>query len=538
MDKKTATVSFGTESFTVPFETENDLFLEVGKASSKALPGDQIAIVCGKSSAAMQILEGQYPETRMKPLWNHLDLPRTEYKEKYLSICSSDNQYEMYHLVPNSIGPYTVTFTGGRKRIGAAETDLDASWNIKYPVPAYMMNVWIGFLLEKGYLDVTDSIRAASPANDAVEEYAENADSVVRQVYDYLSACSRQMAGQVFASPSGNVDLLSTKIHFAKTQVDAARSVWNTLGVNQGLANYVSAVEAQKAGGLTGKALQSFASDAAALYFPAAVKEFNDKLHTLMTISPRRIDKWHGGSVKSFEAKLKKTYEKQIEEFSVIVEREERYIKIMESVMIDDTPASGKNEIFPGILLEEASDDEVSFVKSKLSSHADEIENVFRITDKARTQSFLSYCREHAIDPENPDQTYYLWHGSVNENWLSIIANGLMLNPNAAITGKMFGCGIYFAPDPDKSFGYTSANGSRWAGGTSATAFMGLYETAIGKQFHPAHAGQYTQQYLADNGFDSLWARRQDTSLLRDEVVLFSEKAMCLRYLVEFKIRN
>lgn len=136
------------------------------------------------------------------------------------------------------------------------------------------------------------------PANDAVEEYAENADSVVRQVYDYLSACSRQMAGQVFASPSGNVDLLSTKIHFAKTQVDAARSVWNTLGVNQGLANYVSAVEAQKAGGLTGKALQSFASDAAALYFPAAVKGFNDKLHTLMTISPRRIDKWHGGSVK------------------------------------------------------------------------------------------------------------------------------------------------------------------------------------------------------------------------------------------------
>ena len=49
MDKKTATVSFGTESFTVPFETENDLFLAVGKASSKALPGDQIAIVCGKS---------------------------------------------------------------------------------------------------------------------------------------------------------------------------------------------------------------------------------------------------------------------------------------------------------------------------------------------------------------------------------------------------------------------------------------------------------------------------------------------------------
>ena len=60
-----------------------------------------------------------------------------------------------------------------------------------------------------------------------------------------------------------------------------------------------------------------------------------------------------------------------------------------------------------------------------------------------------------------------LWHGSRNENWMSIISNGLILNPNAVITGKMFGQGIYFAPKSRKSFGYTSYDGSYWARGNS-----------------------------------------------------------------------
>jgi len=38
------------------------------------------------------------------------------------------------------------------------------------------------------------------------------------------------------------------------------------------------------------------------------------------------------------------------------------------------------------------------------------------------------------------------FHGSRNENWWNIIKNGLQLNPNAKITGKMLGHGIYLAP--------------------------------------------------------------------------------------------
>ncbi|ANU44662.1 hypothetical protein ADH76_03140 [Enterocloster clostridioformis] len=61
------------------------------------------------------------------------------------------------------------------------------------------------------------------------------------------------------------------------------------------------------------------------------------------------------------------------------------------------------------------------------------------------------------------------------------------LNPDAIITGKMFGQGIYFAPSAMKSWGYTSAPDEVWtrrnAGRTTHTAFMALYATAYGKPY-------------------------------------------------------
>ena len=46
---------------------------------------------------------------------------------------------------------------------------------------------------------------------------------------------------------------------------------------------------------------------------------------------------------------------------------------------------------------------------------------------------------EKHIKESDFSNTKLLWHGSRNENWMSIISNGLLLNPNAVITGKMFG---------------------------------------------------------------------------------------------------
>ena len=77
--------------------------------------------------------------------------------------------------------------------------------------------------------------------------------------------------------------------------------------------------------------------------------------------------------------------------------------------------------------------------------------NVYRVIPNDQEKKFKKYVKDRNIS-----EIKSLWHGSRNENWLSIVENGLLLHPNAVITGKMFGNGIYFASNAKKSWGYTS----------------------------------------------------------------------------------
>lgn len=50
-----------------------------------------------------------------------------------------------------------------------------------------------------------------------------------------------------------------------------------------------------------------------------------------------------------------------------------------------------------------------------------------------------------------------LWHGTKNENLMSILLKGLKIKPpNARHTGSMFGEAIYFADKLTKSLNYSS----------------------------------------------------------------------------------
>ena len=111
--------------------------------------------------------------------------------------------------------------------------------------------------------------------------------------------------------------------------------------------------------------------------------------------------------------------------------------------------------------------------------------------------------------------------------------NSLKLNPNAKITGKMFGQGIYFAPDPDKSWNYTSYHGSYYAKGTSDIAFMGLYATAYGIPHDVNAAGFFTKGILDSKNKNCIHAHAGE-NLYRDEIVFYDENAILLQYIVEF----
>lgn len=82
-------------------------------------------------------------------------------------------------------------------------------------------------------------------------------------------------------------------------------------------------------------------------------------------------------------------------------------------------------------------------------------------------------------------QEYLYFHGSANENWLSIFDGGLRIRPAGVSTnGDMFGRGVYFANLPMKSLGYCGLDGiGRWAAGNEQCVYVALFRVNVGRQF-------------------------------------------------------
>ncbi len=246
------------------------------------------------------------------------------------------------------------------------------------------------------------------------------------------------------------------------------------------------------------------------------VKCFNKHLMNLMTLSPRKC---------RYVNTLLATSPK---DFADIVTREETLITAMEAFVGEDTILTDDFSSY-GMEVYIATDEQKKKVLEKLSPCLQpKVTQIYRVIHKDHKKRFDNYVKNNNIKTIKQ-----FWHGSKNENWFSIAVNGLQLNPNAAITGKMFGYGIYFAPSSMKSWGYTSFYGTRWAHGSSDTGFMGLYATAYGKPENVTCAKNFTQSYLKQLDKNCVHAHA-GAQLLNDEIIFYNEDATLLQYIVEF----
>lgn len=165
---------------------------------------------------------------------------------------------------------------------------------------------------------------------------------------------------------------------------------------------------------------------------------------------------------------------------------------------------------------------------------APKISEVYLFHNEEQSNNFLKYVRGNNITNQR-----LLFHGSRNENWWSIINNGLKTNPvNVVISGKMFGNGIYFADSADKSAGYTSLYGARHTNGKSNRAFMGVYEVALGNSLHldrwKSEYTRFNEREINSKGFNSVHAHK-GADLIHDEMIVYNECACNLKYLIELE---
>lgn len=253
---------------------------------------------------------------------------------------------------------------------------------------------------------------------------------------------------------------------------------------------------------------------------------FNKWTRALIEVSPRSAH-----TVSAFFARSES-------DFAKVIAREEGLVAAMEAVASSKKIASSKPEALRsfadlGIEVAEVSLAEAPLVLGNLKgSPLAKVRRVYEVKPAKQLERYEAYRRSRGIAE---DSVRHLWHGSRNENWLSIMENSLMLNPVSAVrTGAMFGAGIYFAPSCEKSWNYTSFRGSYWASGRSSTAFMGLYECAYGDPYVVQSAGSYSLSDLDARGKDCVHAYAGCSGLRNEEIVFYSEDAMCIRYLVEF----
>ena len=401
-----------------------------------------------------------------------------EIRPTYLIMVTTANNNKYYNLFPE----------GDQFRVEYGRVDATKT-TAYYPMSKW--NSQINSKLKKGYQDVTDlkkdlveEISSANPESP----YKEIENAAVRALVEKLQSMARETIQKNYTVKASAV---------THDMVDAAQKIIDEL------ANSCSKVE-----------------------------EFNDKLLKLFTVIPRKM-----GNVRDYLAN-------KVEDFAQIISKEQDLLDVMRGqiyVKSENEPVEHvekkQQTILEelGLVMEETDADDVALIKTLMNESAGKFKKAWRVKNLKTQERFDKFVEENDIK-----DTRLLFHGSRSENFWSIIKTGLVLRPtNAVITGKMFGYGCYYAPKCAKSIGYTSLSGSYWAHGGNNTAYMAIFDVAYGTPYDVYNFDSkyynldYNKLQQFKQGANCLHAHADRGMLRNDEIVVYKEDQMTIKYLIE-----
>lgn len=401
-----------------------------------------------------------------------------EIRPTYLIMVTTANNNKYYNLFPE----------GDQFRVEYGRVDATKT-TAYYPMSKW--NSQISSKIKKGYQDVTDlkkdlveEISSANPESP----YKDIENVAVKAIIDKLQNLARETIRKNYTVKASAV---------TQDMVDTAQKVIDDLANNS-----------------------------------STIDEFNDNLLKLFTVIPRKM-----GNVRDYLAN-------KSDDFARIISKEQDLLDVMrgqiyvkpenESV---ETVEKKQQTILEelGLEIEEATVDDVALIKTLMNESVGKFRKAWRVTNLKTQKRFDNFVTDNNIK-----NTKLLFHGSRSENFWSIIKTGLVLRPtNAVITGKMFGYGCYYAPKCAKSIGYTSLSGSYWAHGGNNTAYMALFDVAYGTPYdvYDFDSKYYNldynklQQFKA--GANCLHAHADKGMLRNDEIVVYKEEQMTIKYLIE-----
>jgi poly [ADP-ribose] polymerase len=383
-------------------------------------------------------------------------------------MVTSANNNKFYYMTENDDGSIAIDFG----RVGVTSTKM------QYPVGKKKWESLYNEKINKGYVDQT-SLRVVSTPSASFQPLANNS---VSQLVLQLRSYARD-------SVEANYTISSEAV--TQAQVDTAQQILDTL---------------------------------VSLLFPGSpAKPINDALLNLYGVIPRKMK-----NVKNHLIPDSKVTEDNQDRVNKLVATEQATLDVMRGQVVTNqvqqTNIQPANTILDamGLELRPFTDDERDIVKDRLSENRHRYKSGFRVINKATQRMIGSWVQQAANRQIN-----LLWHGSRNENWWNILKTGLLIRPtNAVITGAMFGYGIYGAGKAQKSIGYTSLQGSYWAGGSNSRAYLGLFSFHLGNMLqtnrHEYWMSSLDYQKLRKMGpYDSFYARA-GVSLRNDEYIVYN----------------
>lgn len=412
------------------------------------------------------------------------------YLHKVDGIANNNKFYEMKN---NGDGTFTATY--GRE--GAT----------KPAIKQYSLNLWESKYNEKissrkGYTDVTHlrSVVVATGNSSNVKSKGEiiSKDPEVCSFIELLQSYSKTATNNSYKVQAKSV---------TQAQIDEAQRRIDNLS----------------------RSLQYFGRD-------FDIDMFNIQLTKLMIVIPRKM-------VRVADHLITSSFTKSdIEE---LIRNEQNLLDSMSSQVTTNTVSNATDDSTVddsqltlleklGLEVRPATKSETQMAIKMSQEHGHRVKRVFAIVNKKTQEAF-----DNALKVAKNKKTGLYWHGTLRENLMSIVQQGLRIRPsNAVYTGSMYGNGIYFATEADKSMGYT--DGGRWTGGRKDTncVYMAINEVLIGNpkivNKHTSDCYGFNKKTLQPQGYDSVWAKK-GVSLFRDEIIVYSPEQVTIKYLVEFK---
>lgn len=409
--------------------------------------------------------------------------------DKYLILVNADeNKNEFYKMGDMGGGEWSATYG----RVGEKQGRSRATRNVMIPkrYPDYMYGIKLVEKLSKGYQDKSSCHGLTVLRKNSLDAPVSGIkDKQVAKLVEKLMAYAQNVIKQNYTVSF--TDVTAEMITQANAEINAMRK-------------------------------------------SHTLKEFNEHLLELMHIIPRKIDGRGDAGVKRMLAS-------DVSVYADILVRETDLLGIMEGQIIMNQETKQNDNILDkmGLTIIEATHEEIEQVKKHLNDSLEpKLKQVFAVSNQNTQNHFEKHLRDYENKTNSKSITKLFWHGSRNANWFSILQKGLMLNPDAAITGKMFGNGIYFAPSATKSWGYTSAG--KWNGESSNEVYMALYETAYGVPYAvDTYKGDwngysYKRLQAEHPGCSCVHAKKSRGMLYNDEVIFYCEDQITIRYICTF----